>query len=32
VEVDATWGHHSHLYAGPEETTDELLGVPLLRA
>lgn len=24
-EVDATWGHHSHLYAKPEETTDELL-------
>jgi hypothetical protein len=25
-EVDAEWGHHSHMYAKPEETTEELIG------
>jgi Protein of unknown function (DUF664) len=24
-EVDAEWGHHSHMYAKPEETTEELI-------
>jgi hypothetical protein len=24
-EVDADWGHHSHMYAKPEETTEELI-------
>jgi hypothetical protein len=24
-EVDATWGHHSHMYAKPEETTESLI-------
>jgi hypothetical protein len=24
-DVDATWGHHSHLYATPEETTEDLI-------
>jgi len=24
-EDDAAWGHHSHMYAKPEETTDELI-------
>jgi hypothetical protein len=24
-EVDAGWGHHSHMYAKPEETTDDLI-------
>lgn len=25
-DVDAEWGHHSHMYAKPEETTEELIG------
>jgi hypothetical protein len=24
-EFDAEWGHHSHMYAKPEETTEELI-------
>jgi hypothetical protein len=24
-EMDAEWGHHSHMYAKPEETSDELI-------
>jgi hypothetical protein len=24
-EFDADWGHHSHMYAKPEETTEELI-------
>jgi hypothetical protein len=24
-EVDADWGHHGHMYAKPEETTEELI-------
>jgi hypothetical protein len=24
-DVDADWGHHSHMYATPEETTDDLI-------
>ncbi|HJT92413.1 MAG TPA: DinB family protein [Mycobacterium sp.] len=24
-DVDADWGHHSHMYAKPEETTEELI-------
>ena len=24
-DVDAEWGHHSHMYAKPEETTDDLI-------
>lgn len=24
-EVDAEWGHHSHMYAKPEESTDDLI-------
>ena len=24
-ELDAEWGHHSHLYATPEESTDDLI-------
>jgi hypothetical protein len=24
-DTDAAWGHHSHMYAKPEETTDELI-------
>lgn len=24
-ELDAEWGHHSHLYAKPEETSDDLI-------
>lgn len=24
-EADADWGHHSHMYAKPEETTEELI-------
>jgi hypothetical protein len=24
-EIDAEWGHHSHLYAKPEETTEDLI-------
>ncbi|MEO1056027.1 MAG: DinB family protein [Actinomycetota bacterium] len=25
-DIDADWGHHSHMYAKPEETTEELIG------